>query len=123
MSSFTVEIVTNHESGNGEVEVTWEVPLYWTPPRPATYLDPPEGGIELDGEPHPIAVTYYPELGDDYTIEGIQEGSILDILLSGKYPPPDEDECYREGGEYLQGEEEAAQEAAAEARLARMRGW
>jgi len=80
------------------VEITWEVLYYWSKPTPATYLDPPEGGLELDGT-RPIEVTWCPMDGESLTIGGIQEGSILDLLLTGKYGPT-ENECWEAAGEH-----------------------
>ena len=77
------------EPGDG-VEITWEIPYSWTRPQPATYLDPPEGGVEIDGDPRPVEVTYYPAEGDELTIGNIGEGSMLDILLVNKYGTPHE---------------------------------
>jgi hypothetical protein len=89
--TYHAEIVTEPVDG---VEITWEVPYSWSRPRPATYLDPPEGGVELDGDPRPVCVTYYPEEGDELTIDHIEEGSILDILLVAKYGTPDDGVCW-----------------------------
>jgi len=97
------ELVTTPQDG---VELTWEVGYYWSKPIPATYLDPPEGGLELEpGHLRIVEVTYYPAEGEDFTIRGIQEGSILDILLSERYGTPSDEAC---------------EEAAAEDNAARM---
>ncbi len=88
---YTCELITKPSEG---VEITWEFTYYHSPVRPATYLDPPEGGIEIESDTHPIAVTYYPADGEELTIEKIQEGSILDHLLVGKYGTPSDDECF-----------------------------
>jgi len=84
------EIVTTPIEG---VEITWCVPFDWTPPTTGTYDTPPEGGLELDGDPHPVCVTYYPIGMEEYTIDHIDKGSILGILLVEKYGTPSEREC------------------------------
>ena len=87
----TCELVTKPTDG---VEITWELTYWYSPVRPATLYDPPEGGIETDGDPRPIAVTYYPIEGDELSFKNIQEGSILDHLLVGKYGTPSDDDCF-----------------------------
>ena len=81
------------------MEITWEVPYTWSRPRPATYLDPPEPGLELDGEARPIEVAWWPRLADELIIGGIQDGSILDALLVQKYGLPPEDLCWEAAGD------------------------
>jgi len=91
---YEAELVKTHSNGGGEVEITWVVNYDWSPLRPATHLSPGEGGAELDGEVYPCEVTYYPAEGDIFTIDRIQEGSLLALLLVGKYGPPDEVELW-----------------------------
>jgi len=73
------------------LEITWEIPFAWGRPRPATYHDPPEGGSEIDGDPWPTAVTFYGGYDDPLTIGGIQEGSILALMIQAKYPLSEDD--------------------------------
>lgn len=101
--TYFAKLVTEPADG---VEITWEVPYSWSTPRPATYLDPPEGGLELDGDPRPVCVTYYPAEGEELTIDGIQGGSILDHLLVGKYGTPSDEACWDAAGEAHQNEVE-----------------
>lgn len=119
----TVEIVTTPVDG---VEITWSLEYSWSKPVPATYLDPPEGGAEIEGEPEPIAVTYYPEQGEPFSIDNIQPGSILNHLLGKKYKAPHDGECWDAINEDLGNEDDAddaARESAYEARLeARLMG-
>jgi len=73
------------------LEITWEITYYWSPIRPATYLDPPEGGLEIETEAVCREITVYPLSGEGWTISGIQEGSILDILANTNNPPKEEE--------------------------------
>ena len=73
------------------LEITWEIPFAWGRPRPATYYDPPEGGSEIDGDPYPSAVVFYPEEGEPLVITNIQEGSILALQIQKKYPLSEDD--------------------------------
>jgi len=90
--NYEAECVTTHERGQGEVEITWVVPYSWSKPVPATYWSPAEGGAELDGEVYPCEVTYYPSLGEPFTIDRIQEGSLLALHLMGEYGIPSQDD-------------------------------
>ena len=94
MSRHEALLVTTHLRGNGEVEVTWVVPFDWSPIVRATLECPEEGGAELDGEVYPCEVTYYPQFGDAFTLDRIQEGSIAATLLEGEYGQPEEGELW-----------------------------
>jgi hypothetical protein len=85
----TTVLVTNPSD---EVELVWMVGWGWTPETRGDYLNPPEGGLELVGDPQLVEANYYPEQGEDYSLE-IGAGSIADILLTEKYGyPPEEDQ-------------------------------
>lgn len=49
-----VEVVT----GTEYYDVTWSVAYEWEKEVPATYLDPPEGGMSTY-EPEPIMISFY----------------------------------------------------------------
>jgi len=89
------EIVNEPSEG---VEITWEGTYAWSTPRTATYLSPAEGGIELDEEPRPVTVTYYPHEGEELTIDRIQYGSIMHHLLVAKHGLPPEDDQWEAAG-------------------------
>lgn len=42
------ELVTQHLDYS-QVEITWSIPYLWSRPMSATRIDPPEGGLELNG--------------------------------------------------------------------------
>ena len=124
--SFTVDVDVTYDRGHGDcgqVTVTWECPCSWSPYRRGDYYNPPEGGMEIDGDPRPVSVVYYPSSGGDFTVNNIELGSIADILISREYGPPCDGDILNEASEYLQSQIEAAKEAAIEAREERMRGY
>jgi len=86
---------------NEWIEIEWDVHFSWSRPIPATYLDPPEGGTELDYAT-PTSVTFYPPEGEPYCIDHIQEGSMLALMVEAEYYPSDED-CYAACDEYMEG--------------------
>ena len=86
------------EEKNG-VEITWRTRYEWSTLRPATHESPAEGGLELDGDPFPVTVSYYPRMGiEQLTIDNIQEGSILGILLTERHDTPHEDNFWEAAG-------------------------
>ena len=87
-----VEFATEPEHG---ITITWGLDYEFSPIVDATYLDTPEGGVEIDQEPTTIGVEYYNfECSRGIEITGIQAGSILCHLLVGKYGTPSDDECF-----------------------------
>ena len=70
----TLELVTYTE--DEEYEFTWNVDVFIYPKVKATYLDPPEGGPEVDGDPILIAAA---------RIDA--DGSQLDSWLEDEIPP------------------------------------
>lgn len=46
--SYTAGESTAYREDRGGSELEYRVTWIWTPPVPATHLDPPEGGVELD---------------------------------------------------------------------------
>ena len=71
------------------MEFTWEVPFDETPYRPATRLDPSEGGVELDGDPELVEITIYPDSGDALTIRDLSEKLKGSVIC--QHPPTDDD--------------------------------
>jgi len=73
------------------VEIVWEVPYSWSRPRPATYLDPAEGGLELDGDPQVVKVT------DDGVEILDEEYTEILVRLCGI---PSEDQCWEAASDH-----------------------
>lgn len=112
------EVFTYH--ADELVEITWAVPYSWSKPRPATYLDPPEGGLELDGDPYPTELVVFDDDGSEaYRIRG-DELDLFDLaqLIGGI----DDTEMWEAAADHQNGEMEYAQECAAEARMEQLRG-
>lgn len=78
----------------GEVELTWSVPYSWIPETLGDNHTPPEGGVWLEGDPLLVGASYYPVEAEPFHVEDIEEGSIAETLIVGKYGYPDDDECY-----------------------------
>lgn len=56
-STFTrLEIANIHNGEDCTIETVWEFGVTFYPLIPATYLDPPEGGPEIDGDPELVRV-------------------------------------------------------------------
>jgi hypothetical protein len=81
------------------VLIDWEGTYAWSTPREATYFEPAEGGLELDEDPRPIAVTYQPHEGEEFSIDDIQFGSILHHLLVAKYGLPSDGDQWEAAGD------------------------
>jgi hypothetical protein len=56
---------------------------------------PPEEEVELVSPPWVTGVCYTPVEAEPFNLNGIQEGSIADWLLSNKYGVPTDEECYQ----------------------------
>lgn len=61
------------------LEAKVSVPYSVSPYRPATYLDPPEGGPEFDGEPWVCELTLTDN--ETFAVKDIQPGSIIDLHI------------------------------------------
>lgn len=86
MSGMEASLVTEHKGGC--IEISWFVPYFWSKVTPATRDDPEEGGLELDGDPWPVSVTFYGNLSDNsLTIGGIEVGSYLEITIMERFAP------------------------------------
>jgi hypothetical protein len=86
-----VEILTETEW----CEVTWAVEYEWTKPVPATYLDPPEGGMEITSDPEPIFVTFYFDEHDEIDIN-LSEYPDFAATIAREWREPSFDECLNE---------------------------
>lgn len=81
----TITIIKEHDE-DGLVETIWEATYLWTKPRPATYLEPPEGGCELDDGPNLVQVKVFNDNGDLVWMVGGK-----DMDYDGFSPPSDYD--------------------------------
>ena len=104
------------------VEITWRIDYAWSRPIPATYYSPAEGGLELDGEPWPVAVTWYPYEAPHLSVGDISEGSILALWLIHRYGLPPVDDWYAAIDEDWRTKHDEDQELRAEARDRTLRG-
>jgi len=92
----TYELVTEPADG---VVITWEGGYYWSTPRPATRIDPPEGGLELEDDIRPIGVTYHHARADKPVTEIVTTGGLLHHLLVEKYGLPSDEDQWEAAGE------------------------
>jgi hypothetical protein len=86
MRNDEARLVTQHRGGM--IEIEWVVPYLWSTPVPATRIDPPEGGLEIDGDPWIAEITFYGNLSDDtLTFGGCEPGCLLDLTFGVQYAP------------------------------------
>lgn len=102
------------EADNG-LEICYAVPFAVSPYRPATYLDPPEGGPEPDGEPWVCETRVQAASGRVYSLQ-VEEGSDTDHAAREVCPLSEERawEAILERCEEIADDNDAAYEAACE---------
>ena len=100
----TLEVTSTHNGESCTIETVWEFQVAFYPMVPATYLDPPEGGPEIDGDPELLSVVISDAEGNEMVVfNNQQHKEILEILmvsLSEVDLTPSEDDMWEAIREY-----------------------
>lgn len=103
------------------VELIWEVPYVWSKPVPATRLDPPEGGLELDGDARCVKIIIHHEDGTHTEVPPCKDEKwFYDVIPHAC--GVSEEMMWEAAASHQNGEYEYGQELLAERREAARRG-